>query len=250
MVQNVKGSACSEDTVKKLFPVLAQSTIYGTPPVINRCGVLLSDTLGYSTFNEEYVIQKIISDYQVKKKRETITWSLGIGLLTTLIGVGDGFDLGDICSGFTAGIIGGRVSDALQEMDNRQLQELGLEWVNNPNSYLYHRKRHRGDAVRRLLMLLPHPQTGVPCTSFGVQFPDGYVAHLTFKPQNNEFNYSTDGLFRLNGSGFDAELYPQRKTLGKIACDSGQQLPVEFWTNGSNNHVIVIPHKAPHYSLY
>ena len=250
MVQNIKGSTCSKDAVRKLFPVLAQSTVYGTPPVVDRHGVLLSEILGYSTFNEEYVINKIIFDFQAKKKREAAAWRLGVGLLATFMGMGDGFQLTDALGGFTAGMIGGKVSDVLQDMDNRQLQELNLEWVNDPNSYLYHRKRHRGDAVRRLLMLLPHPQTGVPCTFFGVQFPDGYVAHLTFKLQHNELNYSTDGLFRMSDSGFDADLYPRRKTLGEIACDSGQQLPVEFWSNGYSNSLVVIPHKAPHYSLY
>lgn len=247
MVQNIKGSTCSKDAVRKLFPLLAQSTVYGTSPVVDRHGVLLSEILGYSTFNEEYVIKKIIADHQAKKKREAFAWRVGVGLLTTFIGIEDGFDLGDTLSGVFAG---GLVANQLQDMDNRQLQELNLEWVNDPNSYLYHRKRHRGDAVRRLIMVTHDPQTGVPCTSFGVQFPDGYVAHLTFKTQHNEFNYSTDGLFCMGGSGFDADLYPRRKTLGQIACDSGQQLPVEFWSNGYSNSLVVIPHKAPHYSLY
>ncbi|MGB3755761.1 MAG: hypothetical protein WBA07_05225, partial [Rivularia sp. (in: cyanobacteria)] len=70
------------------------------------------------------------------------------------------------------------------------------------------------------------------------------------EPQYNELDYSTDGLFCMGGSGFDADLYPRRKTLGEIACDSGQQLPVEFWSNGYSNSLVVIPHKAPHYSLY
>jgi hypothetical protein len=250
MVQNIKGSTCSEDAVRKLFPVLAQSTVYGTSPVIDRRGVLLSKILEYSTFNEEYVIHKTIADYQAKKKREAAAWRLGVGLLATFMGMGDGLQLTDALGGFTAGMIGGKVSDVLQDMDARQLQELNLQWINDPNSYLYHRKRHRGDAVRRLLMLLPHPQTGVPCTSFGVQFPDGYVACLKFKLQHNELNHSTDSLFLVSDSGFDAELFPQRQTLGKIACDSGQQLPVEFWTNGFSNHLVVIPYKAPHYSVY
>jgi hypothetical protein len=250
MVRYIESSTCSEDTVRKLFPVLAQSTVYGTPPVIDRRGVLLSEMLGYSTLNEEYVVQKVISDYQARKKTEAAAWRLGVGLLTTLMGMGDGFQLGDAVGGFAAGMIAGKVSDALQDMDSRQLQELGLEWVNDPSSYLYHRKRHRGDAVRRLLMLLPHPQTGVPCTFFGVQFPDGYIAHLTFMPQQSEVNSPINGVFCMSGGGFDAELLPQRQTLGKIACDSGQQLPVEFWTDESSNHFVVIPHKAPHHSLY
>lgn len=251
MVQHIESSTCSEDAVRKLFPVLAQSTVYGTSPVIDRRGVLVSEILGYPTLNEEYVVQKVIADYQAKKKAEAAAWRLGVGLLTTLMGMGDGFHLGDAVGGFAAGMIAGKVSDALQEMDGRQLQELGLEWVNDPSSYLYHRKRHRGDAVRRLLMLLPHPQTGVPCTCFGVQFSDGYVAHLAFMPQQSEVNSSSiNGTFCMSGSGFEAELLPQRQTLGKIACDSGQQLPVEFWSDGFSNRLVAIPHKAPHHSLY
>jgi len=250
MVQHIGSSTCSEDVARQLFPVLAQSTVYGTPPVIDQHGVLLLEILGYPTLNEEYVIQKVIADYQAKKKAEASAWRLGVGLFATLMGMGDGFQLVDAVGGFAAGMIAGKISDALQEMDSRQLQELGLEWVNDPSSYLYHRKRHRGDAVRRLLMLLPHPQTGVLCTSFGVQFSDGYVAHLTFMPQPSEVNSPINGMFCMTDCGFEAELLPQRQTLGKIACNSGQQLPVEFWTDGFSNDLVAIPHKAPHHSLY
>lgn len=254
MVQYMKGSSCSNnnenEAIRKLFPVLAQSTVYGTSPVINRNGVLLSDILGYTTLNEEYIVQKIIADHQAKKKFEASAWRIGVGLLTTCMGLGDGFQLQDALGGLAAGMLAGRVSDSLQEMDNRQLQELGLEWVNNPCTYMYHRKRHRGDSVRRLLMILPHPHTGSPCTSFGVQFPDGYVAHLGFTPQENEGDCLGNRTFCMSDVGFDAELLPQRQVLGKITCDSGQQLPVEFWANESNDRLVVIPYKAPHHSLY
>lgn len=104
IVQHIESSTCSEDVVRKLFPVLAQSTVYGTPPVIDRRGVLLSGILGYPTLNEEYVVQKVIADYQAKKKVEAAAWRLGIGLFATLIGMGDGFQLGDAVGGFAAGI--------------------------------------------------------------------------------------------------------------------------------------------------
>ncbi|KAB8319579.1 hypothetical protein SD81_012185 [Tolypothrix campylonemoides VB511288] len=250
MVQYAKDSTYSEDTIRKLFPILAQSTEYGTLPVINRDGVLLSELIGYATLNEEYVVQKVISDYQAKKKAEAAAWRLGVGLLTTFMGLGNGFQLWDALHGFTAGMIAGKVSDALQELDGQQLKELGLEWVNNPSSYLYHRKRHRGDAVRRLLMLLPHPQTGVRCTSFGIQFPDGYVAHLSFMPQQGNSASPVNGLFCTSSNGFDAELLSHRQLLGMIICDSGQQLPVEFWSDGSSNSLVAIPYKAPHHSIY
>lgn len=250
MVQHIQSSTYSEDAVRQLFPVLAQSTVYGTPPVVDRHGVLLSEMLSYTTLNEEYVVQKTIANHQAKKKAEATAWRLGVGILGTLMGMGDGFQIGDAIGGLALGAIAGKVSDALQEGDELKLQEFGLEWVNDPSSYLYHRKRHRGDAVRRLLMLLPHPQTGVPCTFFGVQFPDGYVAHLAFVPQQSEVNSPVNGMFCMTDCGFGAELLPQKQILGEIACNSGQKLPVEFWTNGSSDHLVVIPHKAPHHSLY
>jgi hypothetical protein len=250
MVQYIEDSAYSDDKIRKLFPILGQSTVYGTLPVINRHGVLLSELMGYATLNEEYVVQKVISDHQAKKKAEAAAWRLLGGLVGTFMGLGDGFQLADALGGFAAGMIAGKISDALQELDDQQLKELGLEWVNDPKSYLYHRKRHRGDAVRRLLMLLPHPQTGVPCTSFGIQFPDGYVAYLSLIPQQNNSEYPINQLFCTSGSGFEADLLPHRQSLGMISCDSKQKLPVEFWSNGSSNYVVVIPYKAPHHSIY
>ncbi|BAY23693.1 hypothetical protein NIES2100_34850 [Calothrix sp. NIES-2100] len=250
MAQYVQDSTYSQDKIRKLFPILGQSTVYGTLPVINRHGALLSQLIGYATVNEEYIVQKIISDHQEKKKAEAAAWRLGVGLLTTFMGLGDGFQLGDALGGFAAGMIAGKVSDALQDLDGQQLKELGLEWVNDPRSYLYHRKRHRGDAVRRLLMLLPHPQTAVPCTYFGIQFADGYVAYLSLMPQQSDSASPANGLFCTNGSGFEADMLPKRQTLGMIICDSGQQLPVEFWSNGSSKSIVAIPYKAPHHSIY
>lgn len=73
----------------------------------------------------------------------------------------------------------GGISTAVQDLDNNQLKEFGLEWVNTPQSYICHKKRHRGDAVRRILIVIPHPDTNQPCTACAAQFPDGYIAILS-----------------------------------------------------------------------
>ena len=168
-----------------------------------------------------------------------------------VLGLGNGFQISDLISGAVVGSLAGRVINGIQELDNNQLRELGLEWVNQPTSYLYHQKRHRGHAVRRLIIIDSHPQTSLPCTTFAVQFADGYVAQLGLIPVNSFFaGINIGSQFGLTGYGFDPDWVQCRTTLAELPSDTGTMMPIELWHNSRDKFVTVIPYKAPHHSLY
>jgi hypothetical protein len=119
-----------------------------------------------------------------------------------------------------------------------------LEWINTSESYIYHRRRHRGDALRRLILITPDSQTGQPRTTFAIQFPDGYVAHLAILESGTHF------MFALAGSGFDTDWIQEKKVLGHIPTDVGISLPAELWHNPNYKSLVAIPYRTPHNSLY
>lgn len=230
--------------IEPLARVLSESTLYNTAPVFSRAQGLLTQQLNFSTLNEELVIQRMINNHQTKKAQEQSLWRWGGALVGLCFGLGDGFQLGDMVGSAIGASMGSLVGNELNLGDEATLRELNLEWVNTPESYLYHRKRHRGEAIRRLLLILPHPDTGRPCASFGVQFPDGYVAHLGIL---RDFDQP---LFSIAGSGFDTDWIQDKQTLGMIPTDIGMSLPVEFWRGQGQNSLIAIPYRIPHHCMY
>ncbi len=230
--------------IEPVARVLSETTLYDTPPVFSRAQGLLTHQLNFPTLNEELVIQRIINNYQEKKAQEQSLWRWGGAFVGLCLGLGDGLQIGDMVGSAIGASMGNLVSNELNLADEAKLRELNLEWVNTPESYVYHRRRHRGDALRRLLMILPHPNTGRPCASFGVQFPDGYVAHLGILPNFDQ------PLFSMAGSGFDTDWVNEKQTLGIIPTDIGMSLPVELWRSQRQDSVIAIPYRVPHHCLY
>lgn len=224
--------------------VLAKSTVYQTPAVFSRTQGLLTSQIHFQTVNEEYVIQRIMHNYQTKKSQEQTLWRIGGAIAGLCLGLGDGFQLGDLFGAAIGSTATSCISNELQKADEAKLRELGLEWVNTPESYIYHRKRHRGDAVRRLLLIMPHPTTGEPCTVFGVQFPDGYVAHLAL------YESLEQPIFAMLGSGFDTDWVQEKLSLGFLPTDVGMSLPVELWRSANQRPLVVIPYRTPHHCLY
>ncbi len=263
-----------QDWVKEIVAILSKPTIYNTPPVFSLNHGLLYDQLAYRTINEEYVVQKIIQNYQhhqQKKKEEATAWRVGVGIAATLLGLGNGFQLGDLLGGVVAGNLAGKIADSIHDLDGLQRKELGLEILNSPESYLYHQKRHRGHAVRRMLTITHHSNTGEPCTAFAVQFPDGYVAYLVGLEKDSVFAQQDvgrtqraidkdlvglekdsvfAGQFCVSGFGFDIDWVQRRTCLAELPTNASIRLPIELWHNDQGNSVMAIPYKAPHHSIY
>lgn len=229
--------------LKPIISVLNQQTIYQTPPVFNPNQGILSAMINFPTLNEELVIQRIIQNHQAKKAQENSLWRIGGAVLGLCLGLGDGFQVGDLLGTVVGSTLGGGISNELQRADEATLRELNLEWVNSPDSYIYHRKRHRGEAVRRLLLFMPHPHTAVPTTAFGVQFPDGYVACLAIN------NIANQLMFTMAGHGFDIDWVAEKQNIGFLPTDLGNSLAVELWT-GQNQYLVAIPYRTPHQYTY
>jgi hypothetical protein len=232
------------NAIEPVAQVLSCPTVYKTPAVFSRSQGLLSSQINFQTINEEYVIQRIMQEHQAKRSQEQSLWRIGGAIAGLCLGLGDGFQMGDLLGSLFGATASATIGNELQKGDDAKLQELGLEWVNTPESYLYHRKRHRGDALRRLLLIHPHPHTGQPCTVFGVQFPDGYVAHLSLCTSFEQ------PMFAMQGSGFDTDWVQEKCPLGFLPTDVGLSLPVELWRNVQGLSVVAIPYRAPHHCLY
>jgi hypothetical protein len=224
--------------------VLSQPTLYGTKAVFSIENGIITSEIGYNTLNEEYVIQKLIHKHQEKKKQEASLWRLGGAIVGGFLGLQDGFQLLDMFTTAASSVVAGSVATAIQDLDGDQLKELGLEWVNTPQSYVYHRKRHRGDAARRILLIIPHPDTGEPCTTFAVQFPDGYVAKLALIKDVDS------SIFMVSGMGFDTDWVEHKIDIGVLPTDRGVKLPVELWQNDNGVSMVAIPYRAPHQFMY
>lgn len=229
--------------LQPIASVLSYRTVYQTPPIFSPSQGILSNLINFPTLNEDYVIQRTIQEYQERKSRQGQMWRFGAAAVGLLLGLGDGFQVNDLLGAVVAGSVGGQINEALQSGDEATLRALNLEWMNSPDSYVYHRKRHRGDAVRRLLLILPHPETGGPTTTFAVQFPDGYVASLAIVSATEQL------LFTVTDHGFDSNWVTNKQVLGYFPTDVGHSLPVEMWT-GADNHLIAIPYQTPHQYLY
>jgi hypothetical protein len=230
--------------IDPIIQVLSQPTLYGTGAVLSMQRGIITAEIGYSTINEEYVIQKLIQDHQEKKKQETALWRLGGAIAGAFLGLQDGFQVMDIFTTAASSAVAGGISNAMQDLDTNQLKELGLEWVNTPQSYIYHKKRHRGDAIRRILLVIPHPETNQPCTAFAAQFPDGYIAILSLTP-----NFDSP-MFAVSGTGFDTDWVEHKVNLGVLPTDYGVKLPVELWHNDNGTSMVAIPYRTPHHSMY
>ncbi|PSB03259.1 hypothetical protein [Merismopedia glauca] len=222
---------------------------------------------------QKYVEQQR-QEYQ-EYQRQQRDFRLGIKIATSIVGLvfgishsfddsgidwSDGLDQSefskfahDVGGGAALGLVGGRISTNIMEiLDTTTLQEsgldldkLGLGWIGkDPQSYLYSIRSHRGHAVRRVLLIVPHPETNEPCIAFAVQFPDGYVAYLTFLNQMN--------LFGMSGVGLQLTMDSLRQThLGDLPVDDGRKVPVQFWEDScQEQYTIAIPYTKPHHSIY
>ena len=159
----------------------------------------------------------------------------------------------DVVGGAAMGFGGGNMATALMEgLDTRELKKLGLDldelglgWINKtPQSYLYSLRSHRGHSIRRVLLVLPHPETSEPCIAFAIQFPDGYVAFLNIIPETN--------IFAMTGDGFGLEMNSLRQLhIEDLLLDDGKKVPVQLWEDSyQEQYMIAIPYNKPHHSIY
>lgn len=232
-------------TINMAIQYLMQPTIYNTPPVLSSDGKILTSQVYYKTVNEEYIIQTIMQEYQIQKKKEANAWRLGVGIAATALGLGDGFQISDFLYGAIAGAMASGSIASLQELDAADLKALNLEWINSPDSYVYHVKRHKGSAVRRLLLLTANPATQDLATCFGVQFPDGYVSKLSLILSGH-----LAGSYAVSSYGFDANLVKERTIVKQLQMDNGIDVPLEIWRDAQGSTLVALPYQAPHDYLY
>lgn len=147
MVQQV------EEYIKSIYMALCSPTLYGTPAIMSpRDGLLLSNQLSFSTVNEELIIQQHLQEYQKKTNAERLGWRIAGTVIGTCLGLRDGFGVNDLLVGSIMGSAAGATISEIHKKDEWELKELGLEWINHPSSYTYHKNRHRGNALRRLVL--------------------------------------------------------------------------------------------------
>lgn len=258
----------SFNDINSVIGILTQRTVYNTPSILSSGQVLSSEELNFSTLDEDALLRQKVAQYQQKARRRGWLIKAGVGLVGALIGtvankdfdLSDGINgsetltlLGGASAGFAAGGIG---TQLLQDLDEKQLEELGIKWTSTPDSYLFHQKSHNGNASRRLILISTNPESGQPGVSFAVQFPDGYISKLNFVRKELygiTEKFSVDASFSVSKHGLHKNWFQRNSHfLGELSTDNGLSLPVELWkhNNDSGKSVVAIPYSKPHQFVY
>ncbi len=264
---------------------LSSNTYYDTPSVLSPDDIILRDRLDYYTLNEDRLVQEIIEQRQKmieqykndKRKRSLLLHTGAIalailtgGMTTPGIEIIDGLSLAEfgilqeafpqilkqaIPSGFVTGTAANNV---LEMMDEHQLEELNLQWLNSRRSYAYHLKTHSGHALKRLLTIPLNSSKDNLKTRFAVQFPDQYIAYLSpinvspIKDKLDEIgSFYNSNSFVLSGEGENCNWIKKKNNLGYYIDDNGVEYPVELWSSeGRERTVAVIEYQKPDHSVY
>lgn len=225
--------------------ILATPTIYGTKPVLTPQGVLSEDALGFPTLDEDLLAKRIVERLKQRKRGERLAWRIGGAALGMMFGLRDGFQLGDLGGALISSVAGGLAADALEHLDERQRRELGLGWMDEPYSYIYHRKRHRGDAVRRIITVT-ETEDGLVRTFFAVQFPDGYRSCLQPLEGMSTTVFSTTTI----GGYPDEHIKLKIPAVETLTTEGGQPLPIDILVDHRGAAAFSISYRAPHQFLY
>lgn len=210
--------------------------------------VIQVQRLQFRSLDEEMLIQSQLEER--RRQQETDRWigraiGAGVGLLCG--GMVDGFDLGDLTTGFVSGAVGGLTADGLNHLSDRELKNLGLEWATKNQSFLFHRRRH-GDARQRVLLIYPMGNGANWATGHGVRFRDGYIA--TFAP--HLLSSSTpllNGVRTLIGHGVTPDPDQPMQVIAEWPCSDGRTRPLELLPSDLGNWLVMaLP--IPHHSIY
>jgi len=214
----------------------------------NAEAVVLIERLQFRSLDEEMLLQAQLEERQ--RQQQTDRWigrAIGAALGLLFGAAVDGFDAGDLTSGFVAGAMGGLAADGLNQLSDQELRQYGFEWATKPDSFLFHRRRH-GSPCERVLVI--HPSNpGEPWqTSHGVRFSDGYIA--LFSPDLLACDAPLmDGVRVLAGVGITPDPHQPAQPLGSWPCSDGRLRPVEF-LHTDTGHLLVMPAAIPHHSIY
>jgi hypothetical protein len=213
--------------------------------------VIQVERLAFRSLDEEGLIQAQLEERQRQQERDRwIGRAIGAGLGLFLGGMVDGFEGFDAGSGittaFVTGVFGGVAADGLSQISDQELRDNGFSWATEPDSFLFHRRRH-GRPVARVLVI-DCGEDHLPTTYHGVRFSDGYIAF--FQPRVLEFDQPQfAGVRRLSGAGVMPDPMNPAVALEPWPCSDGRQRPLELLdTDAGSLLVMALP--IPHHSLY
>lgn len=238
----------SADLIPQITSCLAASQSADGGRDTDDQAVIQLQRLQFRSLDEEMLIQSQLEER--RRQQESDRWigraiGAGIGLLCG--GITDGFDLGDLTTGFVSGALGGLTADGLNHLSDRELKNLGLEWATSSESFLFHRRRH-GEARQRVLVIYPRVNGACWVTVHGVRFRDGYIAAFgpnAISSPSPLFN----GARTLNGVGLTPDPDHPMQVLGQWPCSDGRMRPLELLpTDAGNWLVMALP--IPHHSIY
>lgn len=210
--------------------------------------VIQVERLGFRSLDEEMLIKAQLEERQRQQERDRwIGRAIGAGLGLFFGGIVDGFDAGDLTTGFVAGAMGGLAADGLNQLSDQELRDLGFSWATEPGSFLFHRRRH-GFPRQRVLVVCPAGSEQPWRTLHGVRFSDGYIAAFSAHPLAGEAPL-LDGVRTLCGAGFMPDPHQPAQQLASWPCSDGRQRPLELLPTDAGN-LLVMAVAIPHHSLY
>jgi len=209
-------------------------------------GVVQLERLNFPSLDEPMLIEMRLEQHRRRQQRHRwIGRAVGAGVgLATGIAV-DGFDLGDLTSGFLGGAVGDLTVEGIQAHTEAELDRLGLNWAIAPESLHFHQRRH-GQALNRVLLLaLRGSQLRTTC---GVRFADGFLAF--FSPDLYQCDLAVfDGTRRLSGKGAMPELGATPRQVGALLCSDGRERPLQAVIT-DKGPLLAMEFQKPHHSLY
>ncbi len=274
----------SEKYLSIVREALSKETFYGTPAILSTKDTLQTNLLEYPTLYEDAVIQTAIHKY----KEDRASRNLAFKVLTTTASAALSFfgmnpftralealDTGHAAldqllnqlldagildgatgamTGWTAGTL---ATSILDKLDDEQLKELDLSWINTKQSYVFNCKSHRGDATTRLLKIVWNKQIQKHQTMFAIQFPDEYVVNLypvhqlPIQAYLNRLGYNYDkNAFAVSEKCHSCQWVTSKRTLGHYTTDNGLDHPIELWEGKKETVMLVIKHQKPHSCIY
>jgi hypothetical protein len=225
---------------------LATSTSAAGGCDCNPAGVVQLDRLSFPSLDELMLIELRLQ--QRKRSQERDRWiGRAIGATVSMaVGCADGFVLADLTGAFMGGAVGGLTVDGLNQLSDRELDQLGLRWAMQPESFLFHQRRHGQPLHRVLLMALT--KQGTLRTTCAVRFSDGFLAF--FDPQPFRCDLAPfDGSRRLSGKGALPEAGTAAQLVGELPCSDGSTRPLEALQT-DKGRLLAMALNTPHHSLY
>lgn len=214
----------------------------------DKRAVIRIERLLFRSLDEEMLIKAELEERERQQQRDRwIGRAIGAGIGLFFGGMVDGFDAGDLTTGFVTGAMGGLAADDLNHFSDEELRANGFSWATEPGSFLFHRRRH-GPPRERVLVIAP-AGSGEPWLSIqGVRFNDGYIAFFDDQPLVGDMPL-VNGVRRLNGMGLMPDPHQELQRLAPWPCSDGCQRPLELVPTDAGN-VLVMAAPIPHHSIY